>query len=105
VRRPAFLAAPDQELVLLEALVERLVVLVDVGERLVPRLVRDDDFRFAAHGCLPSNVLVCIEHMPGGISSPPCPEVRTTLLSLIWLSPASPRNWRIDSAMPVRSPR
>src|SRR5262245_9477449 len=105
VRRTAGLAAPDQELMLLQALVERLVVLVDVGKRLVPRLVRDDDFRFVAHWYLPSNVLVWIEHMTGEISSPPCPEVRTTLQSLIWRSPASPRSWRIDSAMPVRSPR
>src|SRR5262249_7410835 len=58
VRGAAGLAAPDQELMLLQALVERLVVLVDIGERLVPRLVRDDDFRFVAHWYLPSNVLV-----------------------------------------------
>src|SRR5262245_21150217 len=83
VRRAAGLAAPDQELVLLQALVERLIVLIDVGERLVPRLVRYDDFRFVAHWYLPSNVLVWIEHMPGEISSPPCPEARTTLQSLI----------------------
>src|SRR5262245_21203132 len=100
----AGLAAPDQELVLLQAFVEFLVVLVDVGERLLPRLVGDDDVRFT-HWCLPSKVLVWIEHMPGETSSPPWPVVRTTLQSLICRSPASPRNCRIDSAMPVRSPR
>src|SRR5579862_5088027 len=97
----AGLAAPDQELVLLEALVEVLVVLVDVGKRLLPGLVADNDVRFAAHGCLPSKVPVWIEHMPGEISSPPCPVVIATLQSLICRSPASPRTWRIASAMPV----
>src|SRR5262245_48424459 len=100
----ASLAAPDQKLVLPEAVVESLVVLVDVRERLLPRLIRHDDVRFT-HWCLPSNVLVWIEHMPGETSSPPWPVVSTTLQSLIWRSPASPRNCRIDSAMPVRSPR
>src|SRR5262249_6540123 len=99
----AGVAAPDQELVLPQALVESLVVLVDVRERLLPRLIRHDDVRFT-HWCLPSNVLVWIEHMPGETSSPPWPVVSTTLQSLIWRSPASPRNCRIDSAMPVRSP-
>src|SRR5262249_53302428 len=104
VGRPTGLATPDQELVLLQALVESLVVLVDIRERLLPRLIPHDDVRFA-HWCLPSNVLVWIEHIPGETSSPPWPVVRTTSQSLIWRSPASPRNCRIDSAMPVRSPR
>src|SRR5215813_7880635 len=104
IGRPAGLATPDQEPVLLQALVEFLVVLVDVGKRLLPRLVGDNDVRFT-HWCLPSKVLVWIEHMPGETSSPPWPVVKTTLQSLIYRSPASPRNCRIDSAMPVRSPR
>ena len=58
IGRAAFLAAPEQELVSLEPLVEFLVVLVDVGERLLPRLVADDDVGIVAHGCLPSNVQV-----------------------------------------------
>src|SRR6185436_2710977 len=101
---PAGLAAPHQELVLLQALVEVLVVLVDVGKRLLPRLVGDDDVRFT-HWCLPSKVWVWIEHMPGETSSTPWPVVSTTLQSLIWRSPASPRNCRIDSAIPVSSTR
>src|SRR4051812_43853610 len=45
VRRAAFLAAPDQKLMFLQPLVKVLVVLVDVRERPVPRLVRHDDVR------------------------------------------------------------
>src|SRR5262249_26905115 len=82
VRRAAGLASPDQELVLLEALVERLIVLVDVGERLVPRLVGNDVFRFVGYWGLPRNVLLWVSVMSGWISSPPGPEVRTTLQSL-----------------------
>src|SRR5882724_12041018 len=104
IGRPAGLAAPDQELVLFQAFVELLIVLVDVGKWLLPGLVRDNDVGFT-HCCLPSKVLVWIEHMPGETSSPPWPVVRTTLQSLICRWPASLRNCRIDSAMPVRSPR
>src|SRR5215471_7141242 len=50
-------ASPDQELVLLEALPKRCVVLIDVGQRLVPRL-RPDDHVCVAHGCRPSKVQV-----------------------------------------------
>src|SRR5262249_42561231 len=84
-------ASPDQELVLLEALPKRRVVLIDVGQRLVPRLLADDHF-CAAHGCRPSNVQVGIEHMPGDSSSPPCPVVNPPLRSLTCRSPASPRS-------------
>src|SRR5260370_11682705 len=58
IGRAAGLAAPEQEFMALEALVERRVVLVDIGPRLVPPLVADDDVAIIAHGCLPRSVPV-----------------------------------------------